>query len=131
MRVTIYHGYESDGRMVFGLNGTEETIPDVIVNSYSYEDEAASDIAGGLEQIFLDNNAGAPGGKDYPVKYQARSLSVGDIVEIAGLYASSFSLVASVGFVRLPKAAFEAIPQVTIENVRERQDALNEQRSSS
>lgn len=122
VKVTIYHGYEEDGRMVFGL-GDESAMPSIVVEAYSYEtDRDGTD----PEVIFRRNNA--VDGSEYNVLNQARSLSVGDVVKVASaFYKPTFHLVESVGFSAMLSQDFDKIPQVTKENVRERQNALNQQ----
>ncbi len=121
VRVTIYHGYEKDGRMVFGLG--ESATPDLLVDQYSYNtDNPGAE----LERVFLDNNAGAPGGKDLSVTYRTRSLSVGDIVYVHG---GGYHLVENTGFSELTRTAFLAILQTTMEDIHDRRDTLNNKES--
>ncbi len=73
--VSIYHGYESDGRMVFGYGKT--AMPEIAVFAYSYQTDKNVD----LDIIYRRNNA--VDGTEYNVLNEARSLSVGDIIGIA------------------------------------------------
>lgn len=107
--ITIYHGYEFDGRMVAGLPGM--TLPDILVEAYTYQtfdDE--------LDAIWRQNNA--VDGTEVNVQNEARSLSVGDVVGINGV----LWLVESLGWTEL-----EGLPGelVTAENVTERREELN------
>lgn len=138
VRVTIYHGYEEDGRMVFDLD--QKPLPAIIVRAYSYlgpeppitgsaalgSELVTREIPEALEKVFLDNNAGAPGGADLSIKFETRSLSVGDIVQFSDVDGSSFHLVQHLGFADLTLDEFMDIPLVTIGNVRERIQALTD-----
>lgn len=121
--VTIYHGYESDGRMVFGFDG-EKATPDIAVLAYSYKtDRAGTD----LDVIYRRNNA--VDGTEYNVFHKARSLSIGDIVGIAHPEAGAvvdFHLVSSVGFTLIASDSDlpSAIKLVTKEQVRAIREAL-------
>jgi len=117
MRVTIYHGYEEDGRMVFSFD--DPATPSLLVEMYSYftEDYEA-------ETIYRRNNA--VDGTEENVKAQARSLSVGDIVKLTPAFGPSTYLpVETMGFETMTQAEFDTIPQTTMVDIRARQDALN------
>jgi hypothetical protein len=78
MRVTIYHGYDGSGRMVFPYdNGAR---PDIAVEAYTYEmsDLLNNDPNEILEVVWRYNNV--VDGTEAPVIFGTRSLSIGDIV---------------------------------------------------
>lgn len=121
MRVTVHHGYETDGRMVFGFG--ETATPDVLVEMYSYEADYAN-VDEALGRVFRENNA--VDGSEYNVQNKARSLSVGDVFVLND--AAAF-LVESFGFTALDPTEFQSIPHTTMEDIHERINALNEGRS--
>lgn len=120
--VSIYHGYESDGRMVFGYGKT--AMPEIAVFAYSYQ----TDLDGtDLDVVYRRNNA--VDGTEYNVLAQVRSLSVGDIVGIARYDAGAvvdFHLVETMGFTLIASDGEfpSAIELVSKDEVRARKDAL-------
>lgn len=110
--------------MVFGF-GDKGGIPDIAVFAYSYQtDHENTD----LDIVYRRNNA--VDGSEYNVLNKTRSLSVGDIVGIAHPEAGAvvdFHLVSSTGFIHIASDSElpSSIEQVSKENLRERQDALN------
>ena len=115
--VTIYHGYENDGRMA------QHPLPDILVAKYAYETDRSS-----LDEIYRDNNA--VDGTEQNVRNKARSLSVGDIIGFRkdireGHSPEIFTVVDSYGFTPVSEEVFATIPQVTEEDVKARRDELN------
>jgi len=110
-KVTIYHGYESDGRMVSPLENNS-ALPTIAVKAYSYEtDQAGID----LDVIYRMNNA--VDGREYNVLNEARSLSIGDVIEIG---VGEFHLVGSVGFSQISQDLFDSILLISKEARKDR-----------
>jgi hypothetical protein len=127
--VTIYHGYEADGRMVSGLDDT--ALPEILVEKYTYETERTT-----LDEIYRDNQA--VDGTEQNIKHEARSLSIGDIIGFRSGVKDGLSIgvpvwrtpethtaVVTYGFVGLTADEFDGIPKVTQADIKDRRDALN------
>lgn len=90
---------------------------DVLKYQYEYQVEGGTS----LDNVWRDNNVVS--GREYPVEYETRSLSVGDGFAITTGYLTEFYVVASFGFTKVtsrdfyrgangcvePPAMFEAI----------------------
>jgi len=111
-KVTIYHGYEADGRMVSVARDINSALPFIAVKAYSYE----TDMAGiDLDVIYRQNNA--VDGSEYNVLNEARSLSIGDIIEIGD---GEFHLVGTLGFTQISQQIFDAILLISKEARKDR-----------
>lgn len=112
MKITIYHGYESDGRMVFGLSDGAGELPELLVEKYTYETDRTES-----EEIYRDNNAVT--GDEINVQHKARSLSVGDVVKWED---GTLAMVASFGFFDLLELPGKIVTEQFVKDAR---DELN------
>lgn len=109
--ITIYHGYDEDGRMVFPY--FDDQVPHILVRAYAYETNRTQ-----LDEIWRDNNA--VDGTEMNVLNKARSLSIGDVIAASvGDALPQYTLVTTDGF----KEMGDVLPArlVTQDEVRDRQ----------
>jgi hypothetical protein len=123
--VTIYHGYEADGRMVFPLDTS--ALPELLVEKYSYH----TDDRTSLDDIYRDNNA--VDGSEWNVQFEARSLSIGDIIGFRTSIKDGsvwrtpeiYTVVDSFGFTPVSADRFDSITKTTEEDIKDRRFELN------